>query len=263
MLERIDIRGRLTSFIISVVTVCLLMQTSITRLLLQCLMVGVCADEYMHIVNSPIQFIDEKLKKDAVRGPQRPFAISPRNFSTYLFIFLSLGILLVPYSFNNVWAIYSSTAIAIMIVFFSALISASSSSEPLSPHHWLTICTQVFGIIYIPQLFAHATLLNFNIYAIRLISFPIVVTATGENGGLLIGAMLGTWRPLPNLSPKKSIEGFIAQIIFSILAVIVCDLFLGFHVFGFSFRDQVRSVSLDDLYIQYILSNIAVARIDL
>lgn len=53
--------------------------------------------------------------------------------------------------------------------------------------------------------------------------YAVVITATGENTALLAGVTIGRHRIVQQLSPNKTLEGFIAQVAGSALACLVFD----------------------------------------
>ncbi|GJL55421.1 MAG: phosphatidate cytidylyltransferase [Nitrospirales bacterium] len=79
----------------------------------------------------------------------------------------------------------------------------------------------VFGIGYIGLCLGHLLLIRKLPSGDLLIFFVIVVTWAADTGGYYIGASMGKRPIAPRLSPKKTVEGFLAGIIFSVILAIV------------------------------------------
>ena len=82
----------------------------------------------------------------------------------------------------------------------------------------------LFGICYIGVCLGHLLLIRKLQSGDLFIFFLIVVTWAADIGGYYIGASMGRRPIAPRLSPKKTIEGFVAGMIFSIFLAVVCHL---------------------------------------
>lgn len=93
--------------------------------------------------------------------------------------------------------------------------AADGAAAAANAHDWHVLCMNVFCYLWIPAMFSHAAFfqrVSSSSFAALLICYPIFVTAGGENGGLFGGYLLGRSYPLRAISPKKTREGFIAQV---------------------------------------------------
>ncbi|WP_454065053.1 phosphatidate cytidylyltransferase [Candidatus Nitrospira salsa] len=79
----------------------------------------------------------------------------------------------------------------------------------------------LFGIFYIGLCLGHLLLIRQLNSGDLLIFFVILVTWAADTGGYYIGASIGKRPIAPRLSPKKTVEGFMAGIIFSVVLAIL------------------------------------------
>ena len=82
----------------------------------------------------------------------------------------------------------------------------------------------LFGIGYMGICLGHLLLIRKLESGDLLIFFVLIVTWAADIGGYYIGASMGRRPIAPRLSPKKTIEGFIAGMIFSVILAIVSHL---------------------------------------
>ncbi len=74
----------------------------------------------------------------------------------------------------------------------------------------------LFGILYIGMCVGHLLLIRKLETGSFLIFFVLIVTWAADTGGFYIGASMGRRPIAPRLSPKKTVEGFVAGMIFSV-----------------------------------------------
>lgn len=87
------------------------------------------------------------------------------------------------------------------------------------------ISTTLFGIFYVSWLFSFLIKIRFISDSYLpdgrlLVSFLIMSTKAGDIGAYLVGSRFGKHVLIPRISPKKSIEGIVAALIFSILSAL-------------------------------------------
>jgi phosphatidate cytidylyltransferase len=90
------------------------------------------------------------------------------------------------------------------------------------------ISTTLFGILYICWFFSFLIKIRYLDGGIGLLASVIIITKFGDIGAYLIGTRFGKHPLLPRISPKKSREGAIGGLGFSILAAFACKRFLNF-----------------------------------
>ncbi len=79
----------------------------------------------------------------------------------------------------------------------------------------------LFGVFYVGLLLGHYALLRTLEHGIELVFFVIIVTWLSDTGGFFIGKPFGKHPLAPTLSPKKSIEGLLGGILFSVSGAII------------------------------------------
>ncbi|MDO5671736.1 MAG: phosphatidate cytidylyltransferase [Actinomycetaceae bacterium] len=88
------------------------------------------------------------------------------------------------------------------------------------------ISSSVFAVAYLPFLASFAILILAELGAQAVIVF-IVLAVASDTGGFVIGVLLGKHKMAPNISPKKTWEGFAGSLIFSLAAALVSVYLLG------------------------------------
>jgi len=97
------------------------------------------------------------------------------------------------------------------------------------------IGVSLFGILYISVTLSFVILIrqlnNGNNYIILL----ILIVKASDIGAYLVGKKFGRTHLIPRISPKKSIEGAIGGLIFSIIVAILSNFFVGFSLYHLFF----------------------------
>jgi len=97
-----------------------------------------------------------------------------------------------------------------------------SSGRPLVE----STANTLFGAIYIGWLLGYAIWLQGRADGPQLVLFLVGVTWAGESAAYLVGSSVGRHRLAPVLSPGKTVEGAIAQVIVSIAAALALGFWL-------------------------------------
>jgi len=84
----------------------------------------------------------------------------------------------------------------------------------------------LFGAVYVGWLLGYAIWLQGRASGPQLVLFLVGVTWAGESAAYLVGSSIGRHRLAPILSPRKTLEGAIAQIIVSVAAAIALGYWL-------------------------------------
>jgi phosphatidate cytidylyltransferase len=84
----------------------------------------------------------------------------------------------------------------------------------------------LFGAVYVGWLLGYAIWLQGRAGGPQLVLFLVGVTWAGESAAYLVGSSVGHHRLAPILSPRKTVEGAIAQIIVSIAAALALGAWL-------------------------------------
>ncbi len=93
----------------------------------------------------------------------------------------------------------------------------------------LGISTTIFGILYVAWFFSFLIKIKFLPYGAGLLAFILLVTKVGDIGAYLIGSRWGKHALIARISPKKSVEGAVGGLIFSILVALASKPFLPDH----------------------------------
>lgn len=88
------------------------------------------------------------------------------------------------------------------------------------------ISTLLFGILYISWLFSFIIKVRYLPNGMNFLAALLLITKSGDIGAYLIGTRFGRHPLVSWISPKKSIEGAIGGIIFSVLAALASKAFI-------------------------------------
>jgi len=83
------------------------------------------------------------------------------------------------------------------------------------------ISTTIFGIIYISWFLSFLIKIRYLTGGIGLILAVIFITKLGDIGAYFIGSRFGRTPLIPRISPKKTVEGAVGGLIFSILGAFI------------------------------------------
>ena len=97
------------------------------------------------------------------------------------------------------------------------------------------ISTTIFGILYIAWFFSFLIKIRFLHGGAGLVTAVLLITKLGDIGGYLIGSRFGKTPLIPRISPKKSVEGALGGLLFSIGGALISkplmpDSFSFFHL---------------------------------
>ncbi|MCJ7546334.1 MAG: phosphatidate cytidylyltransferase [Deltaproteobacteria bacterium] len=107
--------------------------------------------------------------------------------------------------------------VILLIIFFAyALFAAELSLLPSR------IAITFLGIIYVPFLLSHITLINKLPQGVFWVLLLMATVWIGDTFALAFGSWIGRHKLSPRISPHKTIEGFVACFVGAILTVFVC-----------------------------------------
>lgn len=90
----------------------------------------------------------------------------------------------------------------------------------------LAISVTLFGILYVSWLFSFMIKLRFLPYGAGLVGMLILTVKAGDIGAYLVGSRWGKTPLIRRISPKKTVEGTIAGLIFSVIFCMASKVFL-------------------------------------
>lgn len=79
------------------------------------------------------------------------------------------------------------------------------------------ISTTIFGILYVSWFLSFLIKIRYLPRGIGLFTMVLLITKLGDIGAYLVGSRFGKTPLMPRISPKKSVEGAIGGLIFSVL----------------------------------------------
>lgn len=92
------------------------------------------------------------------------------------------------------------------------------------------ISVTLFGVLYVAWLFSFLIKLRYLDGGLGFFSAALIITKLGDIGAYLVGTRFGKHPLMPRISPKKSVEGALGGLIFSVAGGILCRSFLGADV---------------------------------
>jgi phosphatidate cytidylyltransferase len=90
------------------------------------------------------------------------------------------------------------------------------------------ISTTIFGILYVAWLFSFLVRIRVLPDGAAYLGSVLIITKLGDVGGFLIGSRFGRIPLIPRISPRKSVEGALGGLIFSMGGAVACKTFLPF-----------------------------------
>lgn len=84
------------------------------------------------------------------------------------------------------------------------------------------ISTTIFGVLYVSWFLSFMIKIRYLADGLGLFAAVIIITKLGDIGAYLVGTRFGKIPLIPRISPKKSIEGAIGGLAFSVLGALSC-----------------------------------------
>jgi phosphatidate cytidylyltransferase len=92
----------------------------------------------------------------------------------------------------------------------------------------IDISTTLFGILYVSWFFTFLIKIIYLPYGMGLLAAVLTMTKLGDIGAYFIGSKFGKHPLLPRISPKKTVEGSVAGLFFSVVGALICRQLLPF-----------------------------------
>ncbi|MDD5077476.1 MAG: phosphatidate cytidylyltransferase [Candidatus Omnitrophica bacterium] len=90
------------------------------------------------------------------------------------------------------------------------------------------ISTTIFGILYVSWFFSFLIKIRYLEGGLGFLTALLLITKLGDIGAYLVGSRWGKKLLLPHISPKKTVEGSLGGLVFSVLGGLACKPFLPF-----------------------------------
>ncbi len=90
------------------------------------------------------------------------------------------------------------------------------------------ISTTLFGILYVSWFFSFLIKIRYLPGGLGFLAALLLITKLGDIGAYLVGSKWGKKLLIPRISPKKTIEGSLGGLVFSILGGLACKSILPF-----------------------------------
>lgn len=90
------------------------------------------------------------------------------------------------------------------------------------------ISTTIFGILYVSWFFSFLIKIIYLPNGMALLTALLLMTKLGDIGAYLIGTRFGRTPLIPRISPKKTVEGSVGGLIFSLGGALISKVFLDF-----------------------------------
>lgn len=91
------------------------------------------------------------------------------------------------------------------------------------------ISTTLFGILYVSWFLSFLIKIRFMPNGAGLLAAVLLMTKLGDVGAYLVGSRFGKTPLMPRISPKKTVEGAIGGLLFSVLGALASKAFLNFN----------------------------------
>lgn len=120
------------------------------------------------------------------------------------------------------FALPVSERVMLTAVLLGAL-TAALWQQRLGKMEWQPAVVTVFGILYVNWLLGYAFWLRDLESGKEWVLLLVWVTWLGETAAYLVGSTAGRHRLAPMVSPKKTVEGAVAQLVVSVLAAVLAQ----------------------------------------
>jgi len=114
----------------------------------------------------------------------------------------------------------------------------------------IDISTTLFGILYVSWFFSFLIKIRYMPEGLGFLGALLLITKSGDIGAFLVGSAVGKTPLIPRISPKKTVEGALGGILFSVMVALACKPMLHFaylHLFwlaiGFNILGQLGDLS--------------------
>lgn len=113
----------------------------------------------------------------------------------------------------------------IMLIFFYSKIFSTNNTGRLESLSMISL-----GLLYVilPFCLTHSLIIHEGAYNYKNLLFTFFCIWGSDTGGYLVGMTLGKKKILPSISPKKTWEGVIGGIVFSLLAGYLSNCYMNF-----------------------------------
>ena len=92
----------------------------------------------------------------------------------------------------------------------------------------VNISTTLFGILYVSWFLSFLIKIRYLPGGVGILGALLLITKLGDVGAFLVGASIGKTPLIPRISPKKTVEGSVGALVFSIIASLISKPFLHF-----------------------------------
>jgi phosphatidate cytidylyltransferase len=120
------------------------------------------------------------------------------------------------------------------VVLTAVLLGALTAAlwwQRLGQLEWQPAVVTIFGILYVNWLLGYAFWLRDLEAGKEWVLLLVWVTWLGETAAYMVGSTAGRHRLAPLVSPKKTVEGAVAQLVVSVLAAVIAHAWF-FHALG-------------------------------
>src|SRR6267142_141788 len=127
----------------------------------------------------------------------------------------------------------AGAAFAVVVL---GLLAASLDRGAAGPARWQRVAVTLLGVCYVNWLLGHAISLRALPDGVHWVLLLVWVTWIGETAAYTVGSLVGRHKLAPGISPGKTIEGALAQLVVSPLAALAAQ---GWLFPGLSTRDAL------------------------
>lgn len=150
--------------------------------------------------------------------------VEKKGIQIYKYFGIAVGLIIIfttyiRFESTKGWELFfmAATCLSIFILQFTRRDSAQAI---------VSISTTLFGILYVTWLFSFVVKLNLLPDGPKLVAYLLLVTKTGDMGAYFLGSLSGKHILIQRISPKKTIEGLIGGVIFSLIFSLLSHAYL-------------------------------------
>ena len=144
--------------------------------------------------------------------------VKKKGISIYKYFGIGMG-LIIPLSILFQFELTKSWELLFVVVAFLFLIIMQFRRRENSGVV-VGISTTIFGILYVSWFLSFLIKIRYFVNGMGLFTAVLLITKLGDIGAYLVGTRFGKNLLIPRISPKKSVQGAMGGLIFSILAAL-------------------------------------------
>lgn len=155
------------------------------------------------------------------------YMVKKKGIPIYSYVGIFIGVL-IPLSIFTKFELTKNWELLFIVCAFLLILLLQFARQDNS-NATVGISTTLFGILYVSWFFSFLVkirLLLPGLEGVKLLGFIVLITKSADIGAFMIGSAFGKNPLIPRISPKKTVEGYIGSLTFSVICAICAQSWL-------------------------------------